>query len=667
MSPRPSPTLVALLLSALLPLAASRAVAAPDAYDAYEVRLDSTLHARDTLAQRFFRDANEARGRDPQRAIALYNQVLGRIPDFAPAARRRANMRLESGDRATAVSELRALLAIDSTAFTHSALAYALVRHESEQPLSFTTAAEAQQQVDAALRLDPDDVTAWQVSWELGAVRSDTTQLRRATHALQRLAPREPGTWFVVAAYRLGVGHDARAAEAAIDHAVALGMPQAATTGLRKGIAEQRTRDRHFAWMLAGVGVLVMWVLAFVLLLGIGSLLSRTTLRAAGRALDDPSGRAVGLSGWLRRTYVGVLWSSCALYYVSLPLLLVLTLGLGGGLVYASFALGHVPIKLVLLIVVVTFVTASSIVRSLLVRGRDEDPGRRLPFAEAPRLRAVLEQVAGRVGTRAVDTVFVTPGAELAVFERGGLRRQLRGDAERCLILGLGVLDGMTVRQLQSILAHEYGHFSNRDTAGGGFALSVRRSLYTMAGHLARGGAAGWYNPAWWFLRGFHAVFMRISLGASRLQEVLADRWAAVTYGSDAFVRGLRHVIEASVRFEAHANASVNEALEAGRPLPNLYRYAPTSDKAVVTLSEVPQRIADVLAAEPSAYDSHPTPQQRMAWVTALAITVAPEPGDTDPAWSLFPDRDALEHTLTAHLRGEIERSYGVQFATVDG
>ena len=55
--------------------------------------------------------------------------------------------------------------------------------------------------------------------------------------------------------------------------------------------------------------------------------------------------------------------------------------------------------------------------------------------------------------------------------------RQLRGRAERCLILGVGVLEGLKIGPFKAVLAHEYGHFTNKDTAGGGFALAVRRSL----------------------------------------------------------------------------------------------------------------------------------------------------------------------------------------------
>src|SRR5262249_33795387 len=156
---------------------------------------------------------------------------------------------------------------------------------------------------------------------------------------------------------------------------------------------------------------------------------------------------------------------------------------------------------------------------------------------------------------------------------------QLRGSAERCLILGVGVLDGLRIGAFKAVLAHEYGHFSNRDTAGGGLALAVRRSLIAMARALGESGAASWWNPAWIFLNVFFRVFLRISQGASRLQEILADRWAAFTYGSKAFEEGLRHVIEQSVRFEARAGGDAQRdrdvARRAREPLPALPGRAP--------------------------------------------------------------------------------------------
>ena len=198
------------------------------------------------------------------------------------------------------------------------------------------------------------------------------------------------------------------------------------------------------------------------------------------------------------------------------------------------------------------------------------------------------------------------------------------------------------------------GHFSNRDTAGGSLALAVRRSLVSLTVNLAHGGAATWYNPVWLFVRGFHNLFLRISQGASRLQEVLADRWAATLYGGQAFEDGLRHVIERSVRFGAHANATVQETLLRKQPLQNLYQYAPTKPPAAAELEE---RIREVLDADPSPYDSHPRPVDRFRWVHALGVEAVPAPDDATPAWELFSDRTSVEVRMTQVVREAVAAS----------
>jgi Zn-dependent protease with chaperone function len=319
------------------------------------------------------------------------------------------------------------------------------------------------------------------------------------------------------------------------------------------------------------------------------------------------------------------------------------------------------PIKLILIVAALTLMTLWSVIRGLFARGGSGDPGPELDTAEQPRLRACLDEVAARVGTRAVDRVFLTPGTDIAVFERRSSGGRLGGKRERCLILGIGVLDGMALGQWKAILAHEYGHFVNRDTAGGGMALAVRRSLFTMALRMAKAGAAGWFNPAWWFVRGFHAAFMRVSQGASRLQEILADRWAASAYGSAAFVGGLTHVISASVRFDAATEWTLNQALKSRAPVTNLYQHPAELEPDL--RRTIDAAIETALASEPDPLDSHPSPRQRFTWAQRVAAAADPVPGDERGVWELLDEREALETAMTAAVRTAVEETHGVKFA----
>jgi Zn-dependent protease with chaperone function len=213
------------------------------------------------------------------------------------------------------------------------------------------------------------------------------------------------------------------------------------------------------------------------------------------------------------------------------------------------------------------------------------------------------------------------------------------------------------------VLAHEYGHFRNQDTAGGSLALRVERSLGLMLARMAAVGSQRLLNPAWWLLRGFEFVFVRVSQGACRLQEVLADRAAAIAYGSEAFVLGYRHVVDRSAHFAVHLDAAVREAAALRRPLDNVYRYEAQVENTP-EFAQAVERIAEsAMAREPRATDSHPSPRQRIAWVERLGAPRRPHDRDHDPVWSLFDDAVAIERRLTAILRDDLAIHHNIVFA----
>lgn len=413
----------------------------------------------------------------------------------------------------------------------------------------------------------------------------------------------------------------------------------------------------YHRWGLPWLKAVGAWFLVFGVLVVLGLALSSATLALARKLSTARDEHASGGARLLRAVYRGVVGVGSVFYYVSVPLVALTVLALGGGIIYGFLALGRVPIKLVAIVGIFVLVTLFAILKSLFVRVRDEDPGEKLDWAQAPKLRKLLNEVAAMVGTRPVDSVYLTPATELAVFERGGLLARLTGRTERCLILGVGVLDGFQVRSFKSVLAHEYGHFSNKDTAGGNLALSARRSLMRMGRALAESGAAGWYNPAWWFFRGYLAVFLRISQGASRLQEVLADRLAIFTYGSKAFQEGYRHVIRQSVRFHAYTQSTLSEVIEGKKALANVYRFAPSEPPEEEKLDSAFQEELD---AEPSPYDSHPSSKDRLAWAAALNIPATPRYGDDEGVWSLFDHREQMEKRMTTVIKHNVAENHGV-------
>ena len=101
----------------------------------------------------------------------------------------------------------------------------------------------------------------------------------------------------------------------------------------------------------------------------------------------------------------------------------------------------------------------------------------------------------------------------MAVYERGN-RRERRSDlGRRVLVMGLGLVPGFGQNAFRAVLAHEYGHLSHRDTAGGEVALRVNQDMIKFAYAMAHAGQAVWWNIAFQFLLFYHFLFRRISHG----------------------------------------------------------------------------------------------------------------------------------------------------------
>jgi hypothetical protein len=344
-------------------------------------------------------------------------------------------------------------------------------------------------------------------------------------------------------------------------------------------------------------------------------------------------------------------------YYVSLPFVVVLLIVAAGTVVYAFMALGRIPVRLVAILAIVTLGTIYKMVQSLFVKIKAEDPGRSLTPEEAPGLWTLTGEVAADVGTRKVDDIRITLGTDVAVYEKGTQKEKSQDRAKRILILGVGVLDGFRVQPFRAVLAHEYGYFTNRDTVGGDIAIRVNNDMMKFAYAMARAGHAVAWNLGFQFVRIYHFLFRRISHGASRLQEVLADRTAVLKYGADAFEEGLTHAIRRSVEFPFAANREITVAVDAGRALHNLYGLPVEGEKSVE------EEIEKSLNRATSEDDTHPSPVDRFR--LARQLGAEPRPADSAMVWDLFQNRETLTMEMTALIDSSIERGVRVPESAV--
>lgn len=398
--------------------------------------------------------------------------------------------------------------------------------------------------------------------------------------------------------------------------------------------------------------------IAFVGLWRVGAALDSRYRAIAEAAVADPSERPQVPSD-LKDTY-GLLLLCMLPYLIYLfifslygvELLVTLTLML-------TDALGGMPFLVLAALLLVVAGSVSGVLTGfwrLFVPAKPQGEFRvQLTRAENLRLWELVDRVAADSGTRTVDRLWVSSGANLGVSEEGGLSRALRGKATRSMEIGLTAVHNMSIAELTAILRHEFAHFSNRDTVWGSFTYSLDRSLReawrtTPGGNPFKAGSITGFivclNPAWWVYWMFFRLFFRSTASFSRLRELVAD-WDAIAYaGGACFASGLtkvvvnEHALETWIRTAKMQNGRVpSVALGVSGLLGSLS----TEQLAEMTRAG--------LAGQPSdaAYDTHPSTAMRLEYAGRAGEATAACASES--AVALFDDWNELdERTSQVYL-----------------
>ena len=488
---------------------------------------------------------------------------------------------------------------------------------------------------EAAGQSTDNDPSYWVMAAQLSMELDKEQDLREATSMLVTRYPDTVAAHYFSAVVAATDG-DWIKAEDEIKKAQSLGLPaEVANEILASGIQTRATVWRYAYYTLYLVAA---WVFGLVLLFVLGKVFSKMTLRWIEAA--DPNTDVSGNDLAIRKYYRWLINVSGVYYYVSIPVVAFLVLATAASITYAFFMVGRLPIYLILTLVIGSVVTVYKMIRSLFIKIEFEDAGRSLREDEAPELWALAREVAQAVNTRPVDEIQVTPGTDMAVYERGSFKERMQDRARRILILGVGTLNGFNQNAFRAVLAHEYGHFRHRDTAGGDVAIRVNNDMMKFAVAMIEGGQAVWWNVAFQFLRLYHFLFRRISHGATRLQEVLADRVAARRYSPQAFEEGLTHIIRREIEFEDIAYWEITNANKARRAVQNLYELKAMEEQ------KIEEKIKGAINRPTSEDDTHPSPAERFR--LARRVTSNNELAPAGMVWDLFANRAAVTDEMSS-------------------
>jgi Zn-dependent protease with chaperone function/Flp pilus assembly protein TadD len=581
-----------------------------------------------------------------EKSKQLYKQVIAQAPEFSTAYRRLGYIELNLNNLDRAEELTRKALALEPNSYNQSSLALILLQKDTPKDSQ-----EAYDLATLATESLPDDEQALLALMASAGAINNLEVARTANARLLEVDPNNPLVHYF-AGLLSATDRKWEKAEAELAYSQKLGMPaDAVQQVLGSGIARNAMIARFLRWSSITT---ILWLLGLGVLFAAGSYLSPATLRALNRTQPVMDFGLAPRERRIRSIYKFLITVLSVFFYISIPFAILLLLVVVGGAFYIFFLIGGIPIQFALILILMLFASLFAVVRSLFWRIKDAPPGRELKRIDAPELWSLVQEVARKLGVKPVETIYVTPWTGIAVYERGSILQKLRGKGRRNLILGMGVMPGLTQGQLTAILAHEYGHFSNRDTAGGDLAHQVYASLYQMAQHLVQGSAAQIFNPVWLFVLGYERIFLRITLGASRLQEILADRYAAIAYGGQNFIEGLRSVIRQGIAFPLQADYEIRRSFDLNRPIYNLYNI-PFEERLQGPLEK---QIDEAMTRPTSDYDSHPAPKERIGLIEGLHVQDSALQDQPRPALDLFPNAEQLQRDLTAEVMQTVRKQF---------
>jgi Zn-dependent protease with chaperone function len=253
-----------------------------------------------------------------------------------------------------------------------------------------------------------------------------------------------------------------------------------------------------------------------------------------------------------------------------------------------------------------------AMLRGLVAKAGGVTVGIQAHRAHHEKVFTLVREIADKVNARTIDDIMITPDTRIGVREEAALWMP-PGFGRRKLVIGMALLNSITMDQLRAVLAHEFGHFSHGDTFFSRFIYRVAVGYGGLVNEMAR--VRYYYlNPFYWVFYAYMWVYMLIASSFSRQKEFRADRFAVQAVGKDAYGVALSVVHLEGSFFEEVVFQEMFMAVSQRRPMNNIYHYGGVQRRKYE--KENPGRLRKVLGnimtQKTSAFDSHPALGERL-------------------------------------------------------
>lgn len=297
--------------------------------------------------------------------------------------------------------------------------------------------------------------------------------------------------------------------------------------------------------------------------------------------------------------------------------------------------------------------------------------------AEQPRLFAFIRALTTETQTPFPKKIFISPQVNAAVFYNSSFWSMFF-PVKKNLEIGLGLVNAINMGEFKAVMAHEFGHFSQRSMKLGSFTYNVNQVIHNMlfdndgySKALSTWGSIHWATAIFaritvfiaqaiqWILRQMYTLVNKRYLSLSREMEFHADAVAASVAGGNNLVTALNRIELASNCYQ-EAVSSLNDSLSRKEASRNLFanqqvvmqqfaqtHVLPLSNGLPVITAAFTASLQNSRINFKNQWASHPTNKEREAKLNALGLAVTTT---ETRAWELFEGPTVLQEQLTANL-----------------
>ncbi|MEZ4958979.1 MAG: M48 family metalloprotease [Saprospiraceae bacterium] len=308
---------------------------------------------------------------------------------------------------------------------------------------------------------------------------------------------------------------------------------------------------------------------------------------------------------------------------------------------------------------------------------------------EHPRLFAFIDRLTDELKAPKPKKIYLLPDVNASVFYNSSFWSMFL-PVRKNLNIGLGLVNCLNMSEFKAVLAHEFGHFSQRSMKLGSYVYTVNHVIFDLVNNYDKWDRTleGWANSdsflsifariTYWLanqvrslLRFMYGIINKRNMALSREMEYNADLVAVSAAGCEAMISGLRRVDFGSGAYQTTVDY-LNRALGENRIPDNFYtlhksvlqRMALENDIPVV--EELPLITGEHLSrVKPASrvvfqnqWASHPEQEDREANIRKVDLKT--EISHASP-WQLFENPEKVQAEMTQFMYANVTMPEGKQ------